>query len=1499
MKNKKITSILIAILIIIEIFNPTGLIEMIHDGLITEAQESKIKINFQSAQSDIPDGYIADYGEIFGVKGEYSYGWNMDHKDLTVSREVYSDPTISTSSGFHDDGKWEIELVSGYYDVAISVGDAVYSTINNINVENINYWENVELKANEFLEKNMTIEVTDGRLTVDEGESEVSTSLINYIIISPNEEIISNSKNPSIELQMYNASRTMDSNNIMPRFKLKNTGDASVDLQSIEIRYYYTVEGNQDQSFYCDWSNVGSNNITGSFVKLSSPSEEADHYLSLKFKTGTQDLEPGEHVEIQTRINKVDWSNYNQSNDYSFNQTDTNYTDWNKALVYFEDNLIWGHGGEALSPTPIVESIKVQMYNTSKADMSTTIYPKYKLINNGNVPIDISDIKLRYYYTGEGDNTQNFYCDWSSIGTSNIIGKFVELNNPCEGADRYLELSFAQGLGELGPEGSIEIHTRMAQNDWSEYIQTNDYSFNKNAFNYVDWEKVTVYINEELTWGIEPEEIPWQAIDEELPLRIQMYNGNTSANSNTIFPRYKIYNIGTVPINLEDVKIRYFYTIDGYNEQNFYCDWSNIGSSNVLGSFKSLSDSKSNGDYYFELGFKDSSGVIYPQEWVEVHTRFAKTNWANYTQSDDYSFNPSSTQYEDWTKVNGYINDVLIWGEAEFFGIPKDISVEVTEDTIKMQWEEVEFSSDYEVEVDGKIYEAKGNSHYTHSDLLPGREYSLRVRAITKAVKGYWSSKIEKWTLPDTPKSIDFQSTTDSIEIEWDEVIGATGYDIEIDGEIQKDVISPYIHEGLLAGTQHKYRIRSKNSSGLGKWSGEEIIWTLPDIPQNVFIIPSSTSLTVFWDEVRGATGYELEIFDTVVDNGRAMEYLHDGLNPNTQYIYRVRAKNSSGSGKWSPTAAKTTLTDMPRNITTSATDTSIEITWDSVAGAIGYEIEIDESVVEAVTKSSYTHSGLMPNTSHKYRIRAKNLDGTSEWSEYITETTLPSTPTNINAVITDLGITVTWDEVEEATGYDIEIDGQVIDNGLSTSYNHTNLESNTEYTYRVRAKNDKLTSFWSSEIKKTTLLDIPDNLQGIATSTEITISWDAVVGAIGYDIEVDGQVIDNGLNTIFIHSRLTPNTEHTYRVRARSGAGAGAWSETITKVTSFGIPSNLEATATSTNITLIWDEVPGATSYEVFVNGEVIDNGLSTTYIHDGLEPNTWHTYRVRAKSGDFAGDWSDGITLATLVGIPTNVTTEVTSTMITISWDSVIGATGYDIEVDGLIIDSGESTTYIHGGLLPNTVHSYRVRAKNDNGTSDWSSKLIMITAPDIPKNLKAVAITTEITITWDEVEGAEGYDIEVDGLVIEDIQDLSYIHEELEPNTWHIYKVRAKNSGGTSEWSEELQKNTNPEIAVNVGKDTTFNFVIVAPKKEGVTTRSIVVNYNPDEVEVVDLSAVTPELNIETGRIEGTNITVTSFSPGEIKYTISDADKTVVNSIKFMAKINDHSKITYVIE
>ncbi|WP_310830345.1 glycoside hydrolase family 9 protein [Paenibacillus pedocola] len=149
-------------------------------------------------------------------------------------------------------------------------------------------------------------------------------------------------------------------------------------------------------------------------------------------------------------------------------------------------------------------SIKVQQYNSSVAATVNTLNPKIKLTNTGTSAINLSDVKLRYYYTIDGEKEQNFWCDWSTVGSSNVTGTFVKLATPLSGADTYLQVGFTSGAGSLAAGASIEIQIRVTKTDWTNYTQTGDYSFNQSATAYADWSKTTGYVAGALQWGIEP-----------------------------------------------------------------------------------------------------------------------------------------------------------------------------------------------------------------------------------------------------------------------------------------------------------------------------------------------------------------------------------------------------------------------------------------------------------------------------------------------------------------------------------------------------------------------------------------------------------------------------------------------------------------------------------------------------------------------------------------------------------------------------------------------------------------------------------------------------------------------------------------------------------------------------------------------------------------------------------------------------------------------------------
>lgn len=145
-------------------------------------------------------------------------------------------------------------------------------------------------------------------------------------------------------------------------------------------------------------------------------------------------------------------------------------------------------------------------------------------------------------------------------------------------------------------------------------------------------------------------------------LNVKSYNTNTTADSNTIGVNFRITNTGSTAIDLSAVTLRYYYTRENDKPQNFFCDYSPVGSANITGTFKSLDTALTGADTYLEVGFASAAGSLNPGESVDVQIRVAKADWSNYDQSDDYSFNPKATAYTESTTVTGYVSGVLIWG---------------------------------------------------------------------------------------------------------------------------------------------------------------------------------------------------------------------------------------------------------------------------------------------------------------------------------------------------------------------------------------------------------------------------------------------------------------------------------------------------------------------------------------------------------------------------------------------------------------------------------------------------------------------------------------------------------------------------------------------------------------------------------------------------------------------------------------------------------------------
>ncbi len=146
-----------------------------------------------------------------------------------------------------------------------------------------------------------------------------------------------------LAVQYRTSSSNAGDNSLTPHFLIANRGSAAVPLSELTIRYWYTVDGERPQQFHCDWAQAGCSNLSGSLVKLAQPLAGADYYLELSFAAGAGSVAAGaDSGPIQTRVNKTDWSNYNELGDYSYDPLKTAFADWERVTLYRNGTLVWG-----------------------------------------------------------------------------------------------------------------------------------------------------------------------------------------------------------------------------------------------------------------------------------------------------------------------------------------------------------------------------------------------------------------------------------------------------------------------------------------------------------------------------------------------------------------------------------------------------------------------------------------------------------------------------------------------------------------------------------------------------------------------------------------------------------------------------------------------------------------------------------------------------------------------------------------------------------------------------------------------------------------------------------------------------------------------------------------------------------------------------------------------------------------------------------------------------
>lgn len=217
----------------------------------------------------------------------------------------------------------------------------------------------------------------------------------------------------------------------------------------------------------------------------------------------------------------------------------------------------------------------------------------------------------------------------------------------------------------------------------------------------------------------------------------------------------------------------------------------------------------------------------------------------------------------------------------------------------------------------------------------------------------------------------------------------------------------------------------------------------------------------------------------------------------------------------------------------------------------------------------------------------------------------------------------------------------------------------------------------------------------------------------------------DKNKNTTFV---VNVSKEPT-AITAKNG------STELTKVAMNSKDEVLNAEVAAGTYAYYYDEAPSIEYYGVEAEDEfaaMMQDQKSTPklYVKFAATDSQANEQTLVLEGFENTGDL-DKNQLNPALAVPANLTDDEsrkTPTSNTLTWEAVERATSYELLVDGVINTAGNATEFAHTDLKYNSTHTYKVRARNKDGYSEWSEEVSATTSLDPWRN-----VPTPEKITW----------------------------------------------------------------------------------------------------------------------------------------------------------------------
>lgn len=421
------------------------------------------------------------------------------------------------------------------------------------------------------------------------------------------------------------------------------------------------------------------------------------------------------------------------------------------------------------------------------------------------------------------------------------------------------------------------------------------------------------------------------------------------------------------------------------------------------------------------------------------------------------------------------------------------ISASARGTSVTISWDKVSKATDYIVEhyVNGawKQVGTTSSLSYKVNGITQNGVNKFRVKARRNYSGVYYNGgytyvNAEVTDIPSAVTGIRSTSNTStSNTITWNASKKAEGYEIyqwigttDSYKLIGTTTSTKFTNSKKSSGTMYRYKVRAFNNVDgqriEGAYSSE---FTTCTLPANVSFSLCSTdvdSITLNWNKVSKATGYQVEMYTNgtwkTLSTLSGTSYTASGLSQNTAYRFRVRAIRNYNYINYYGDYTEKDITirpaNTPKGLSSSVnTSSSNTITWESVNGVSGYSVYQWIGTTDSYKKLGdtaypyYTNSGKSSGTMYTYRVKAYYVsDNVMQYSKpaQVVTCTLPANVTVKTAKRSGSKISLAWNKVSKATGYEIYVKSGSSWKKLTTtsgkSYTAKNL-SGTK-TFRIRA---------------------------------------------------------------------------------------------------------------------------------------------------------------------------------------------------------------------------------------------------------------------------------------------------------------------------------------------------------------------------------------------------------------------------------------------------------------